>query len=359
MAQTSYGTLSTLDTLASSQQTIAAIGEDHAFEAVDRAFAAHNLISAGMTADFAELTEDRQRRYGTPAATKMVELDEFGSPDAQKGAAGSIVGFPMRLYGDGLQWTRKYFQNATGQELAAQVTMLLDADTTNTITLMKKALYSPVNYTSDDKLVSNLLQIPLSVKALANADGASLPVGPNAEVFNGATHTHYLTCQTPGTLTPADMNAFIGTVNEHFATGQQMVCIAKGDEQAVRGLVGFTGYYDARLIQPITAASAPGVPLDVVNTNNRAIGLYNGAEVWVKPWSVAGYMFTWMKGQTRPLCQRVRSLAANALVLVSDDDDHPLRSRRYERETGFGVYNRVNGAVLDMIHGIYTGPTIQ
>lgn len=358
MATPNYGTLSTLDTLASSQQTIAEIGEDRAFAAVDMALAAHNLIMADMTAGLAEITSDRQRRYGTPAAMKMQELDEFGSPDAQKIGAGSIVGFPLRLYGDGLQWTRKFMQNATGQELAVQTTAMLDADALNNIQLIQKAIFSPINYTSDDKLVDNLIQIPLAVKALANADGAGLPVGPNGEVFNGATHTHYLTCQTPGTLTPADMNAFTGTVSEHFNTGEQCVIIAKSNEQAIRNLTGFTAYYDMRLIQPTTAASAPGVPLDVVNTNNRAIGLYNGAEVWVKPWGISGYLFNWMKGQPRPLCQRVRNLTTNALVLVSDDDDHPLRSRAYERETGFGIYNRVNGAVMDMVHGVFQAPVI-
>lgn len=358
MATPNYGTLSTLDTLASSQQTIAQIGEDRAFEAIDLALKAHNLIVEGMLGDFCEVTTDRLRRFGNPNQMKMQELDEFGSPDAQKISAGQLVGFPLRLYGDALQWTRKFMQNAKASELAAQTTALMDADEVNVILQTKRALFYPVNYTSDDRLVDHLQAIPLPIKALANADGGGLPIGPNGEVFNGATHTHYLTCAVPGTLNVADGQALVGTVVEHFNNGSPRIYIAKGDEQSWRSLAGFVGYFDARIIQPTTAASAPGVPLDVVNINNRAIGVFAGAEVWVKPWMVQGYAFAWVSGQQRPLVFRVRDTAANALVLIADDDDHPLRARQYEREFGIGVGNRVNGAMLDMTHAVYTQPVL-
>jgi hypothetical protein len=354
-----YGTLSTFDTLAANYQNIAQIGEDRAFEAIDMALAAHNLQVQLLRGELCETTTDRLRRYGNPTQMKMVELDEFGSPDSQKILAGVMVGFPLRAYGASLQWNRKYFQNATGKELAAQITSMMDADVQNTILQIKKALFSPVNYTDDDRLVDHLNAIQLPVKALANADGAGLPVGPNGEIFNGSTHTHYLAVTTGGTLTTTDANALLNTVLEHFATGNARVNINRNDEATWRALTGFVPYFDPAVVQPITSASAPTVPLNLVNLNNRAIGRYLGAEIWVKPWMISGYAHAWVMGNTPPLCLRVRDAATDALLLVSDDEEHPLRAKQYEREFGVGVYNRVNSAVLDMLHSTtYAAPTV-
>src|SRR4051812_3956198 len=99
-----YGTLSALDLLATNIQTIAAIGEDTAWDAIAEALAAHNDIIADMVADLVEVTVDRERVYGTAMQFGMDELDEFGTPDAQKGLPGVLVGFPLRLFGSALQW---------------------------------------------------------------------------------------------------------------------------------------------------------------------------------------------------------------------------------------------------------------
>ncbi|MCA1609033.1 MAG: hypothetical protein LC730_06205, partial [Acidobacteria bacterium] len=92
-----YGTLSVLDTLAASQQTIAAYGEDNAFRDIELARNAHNSILRESIMDIVDITTDRQRRYGGLAEGTMEEVDEFGRSDAQKIAAGVTVGFPMRL----------------------------------------------------------------------------------------------------------------------------------------------------------------------------------------------------------------------------------------------------------------------
>jgi len=354
-----YGTLSTLDTLASTSQTIAQYGEDNAFAAIALALDAHNAIMQMLRGDMVETTTDRQRRYGNPSQMKMVELDEWGNADAQKIIAGVTVGFPLRLYGASLQWTKKYFQTATTKEIAAQVTAMMDADAQNITLQIKKVIFSPVNYLDDDRLVDHLNAIQLPVKALANADGAGLPVGPNGEVFDGTTHTHYLAAVTGGTLTTTDAGALVNTVVEHFADGEPRIDIARQDEPSWRALGGFVAYFDTRIIQPTTAASAPGVPLDVVNIQNRAIGVFQGAEVWVKPWMVPGYAHAWVKGQAAPFCLRIRDTTTDALILQADDEDHPLRAKMYEREFGVGTYNRINGAVLDMLHSTtYVAPVV-
>lgn len=358
-----YGTLAALDTLASaSNTTVAEFGEDRAFAEIDAALAAHNMIEAELLGSFVERTTDRLRRYGSTDSMAMDELDEYARPDAQKVAAGATVGIPLRLYGLSIQWTRKFFQNATPAELAAQTASAMDADSKVMQREIKRALFGPTNYTFVDRLIDS---VSLAVKRLVNADGAAIPLGPNGESFDGATHTHYLyTAST--SLAAADLNGLIETVIEHHATGQAMAYINRAQETAVRGLTGFTAYLDARLIPGGGATGAQATrSLDSFNLNDRAIGVYSAggvsAEIWVKPWVPSGYLFCWVMGAPVPLVMRTRNAGSGNLDLVADDEAHPLRARSFEREFGDSVWTRTNGAILFVdagSAGAYVAPTI-
>lgn len=355
-----YGTLAALDTLASlSNTTVAEFGEDNAFREIDAALAAHNAIEAELLGSFVDPTTDRLRRYGSNDSMTMEELDELGQPDAQKISAGATVGFPLRGYGEALQWTRLYFRNATPAELAAQVAGAMDADSRMLQREIKRAIFLPTNYTFTDRRVDS---VALPVKRLINADGASIPLGPNGETFDGATHTHYL-FTAAAALAAADANGLIETVIEHYPIGTARIYINRAQETAMRGLAGFTAYLDARLINQ-TAGVVAGQGLNSFNLNDRAIGVYSAggvsAEVTVKPWVPSGYLLAWVDGAPAPVAMRTRP-GAGGLELVAEDEDHPLRARRFEREMGFGVWTRNAAAVLFVDAGgagSYTAPTI-
>lgn len=356
-----YGTLATLDTLAASQQTIAQYGEDRAFEEIQRALAIHNRLTDEMLAMLVERTTDRQRRYGSNDSMAMDELDEFGSPDAQKIAAGATVGFPLRLYGIALQWTRKFMQNATAAELAAQVTAAMDADTRVIYRQIRRALFTPTNNTGYlDRLVDN---VNLAIRALANADSQAIPLGPNGETFDASTHTHYLF--TAGTsLAAADLTSLVNTVREHYSQGEIEVWINTAQETAVRALTGFTAITPV-FVTPANTSAAIVQEFDRGNPNNRLIGYYgtNYHPVYVKPHVPAGYLAAVLVDPgIKPLVLRERAAGSGAFVLAYEDEDHPLRARAWEREFGMGVWHRVAAAAL-MIDsggaGAYTAPSIS
>jgi hypothetical protein len=352
-----YGTSSVLDTLAANFQTVAQIGEDTVWDQLSLALAAHNRIVNSLLADFCQPTTDRLRRYGVAAQMQMDELDEHATPDAQKIPGGVVVGFPLKKYGSALQWTRTYFQKAKGSEIAAKMTGMLDADAFNLMRQIKKCLFRPTNYTFIDRLVDNLNVIPLPVKAFVNADGAGMPVGPNGETFDGSTHTHYLTCTTPGTLTDADLTSGLNTVLEHYSSGQAMIYVNQAQEATVRGFTpNFQQMYDNSLTIGGNVTYAKG-PLDAIQIYNRRIGTYRGAEVWVKPWMPAGYVFIFVKGAPKPICLRYDPDLPSNLTMVFEDELHPLRARAYERHVGFGVWNRTNGALIDITNASYTQPS--
>lgn len=354
-----YGTLSVLDTLAATQTSLIDYGEDRAWAEVDAALAAHNAQMADMLGDMVERSGDRLRRYGTAASKTMQELDEFGRPQAQKVTAGATLGFPLRLYGDALQWTRKFMQTGgSAQQLAAEFNAIIDADRRLTLYELKRSLFTPTNYTFADRLIDG---IDIAVKALANADSASIPLGPNGESFDGSTHTHYLF--TAGVaLAAADVSGLITTVRQHSAMGSVDLFINSAQETAMRGLSGFVAHIFGYIQRGGGATvDVSSQSLSPQNPGDRSIGFFGESEVWVKPWVPAGYVLALNVGAPqRPLVLRTRP-GQGDLQFVSDYDDHPLRARAYEREFGIGVYNRVGAAALFIdagAAGAYVAPTL-
>lgn len=335
-----YGTISTLDALASSQQTVAQFGEDKAFAGVQALLTAYNMQVNEDLADFVETTEDLFRRYGGGSVGYMDEVDQYGRADASKMAQGTQVGFPLRKFQKTLQWTRDGFTVMTGVEFAAQINQALLEDAATVRRAIKRALFTPTNYTFTDALVNNL-SIP--VKALVNADSAEMPPGPNGESFTSSTHTHYL---YSAAWDAAALTALITTVIEHFATGTVVVEINQAQEALTRAFTGFNAVVDARIINGSAVTYAAG-SLDTVNFNNRFIGVFGGAEIYVKTGRVpANYQLAYMRGAPeKPLAKRQRSADRADLRLVAENENYPLRAQTREREIGFGVWNRVAAAV--------------
>lgn len=352
---TAYGTYNLQDLLAA-QVPVIAFGEDNAFQAIQDALNAHNRITNEIISDLADTTTDQLRRYGGPNSMQMVAVDEWGVADAQKLTAGSNIGFPLRGYQITLQWTRWALEQMMTNELAVQFTAAQDADVKNLQLLVKQAIFTPTNATFIDKLV-NGLQLP--VKAFLNADGAPIPLGPNGEVFNGSTHTHYLGVATGGTPLVAEVQALIETVIEHYAVGQPYLFINRAQEATVRAFTGFQAYYDNR-VTVATTITRGDAGLNPIALYNRAIGILDGAEVWTKPWIPASYMFAYMNNGMKPLVLRERANSTSGLRIMADNEMFPLRANTMAREIGVGVWNRPNGAVLDTTTGssTYTAPTV-
>jgi hypothetical protein len=223
---------------------------------------------------------------------------------------------------------------------------------------IKRAIFTPTNYTFNDVLVDN---VQLAVKALANADGASIPLGPNGETFNGGTHTHYL-YTAAASLAAADVSGLVSTVREHTNTGTIQVWINAAQETAMRGLTGFVGHIFAWQRPGGGATTATtDQSLQVSNPNDRSIGYFGEAEVFVKPWIPAGYLAAVNVGAAEaPLLMRTRD-GQGDLALVYEDDNHPLRARAYEREFGMAVWNRVGVAALFVdagSGGSYVSPSL-
>jgi hypothetical protein len=346
-----YGTLSTLDTLKSLRNTtVAQYGEDRAYEAVAALLAAHNAIRNDRVRSLCEFTSDRLNSYGGAANGQMTEADEHGSPDVQKISQGVDVGFPLKLFQYAIGWTRKYMQNKSVAEWAGQLEGALIAHRLMVESQIKKAFFNPLNnLTYKDKLVDG---VTLPIRAFLNADGTEIPPDPYGQAFTAGTHTHYL---GTASFIAANLSSLITAIREHYNVGSIQVNINQGQESAVRAFTGFQAYTDLRVVQPLTQSYAQGM-LDLMDIYNRPIGLFDGAEINVKPWIPANYAAAYNPMQNKPLKFRTRTGAWTGLQLAADLADYPLYARFFEDELGIAPYERANGAALQTNNATYAIP---
>ena len=350
-----YGTLSTLDTLAAVRQSVVAFGEDRAWDSISQALEAHNNQVNEMLSSLIERTTDTRRSYGTGDTKSMDEMDQWGQADAQKISAAVTSDFPLRRFGNSLQWTRQWMASNSAAQLAAEIAAIFDADRNQIIRQAKRAIFTSTTNSSYVDYLGFPAGVTLTIRAFANNDGAGYPVGPNGEVF-ATSHNHYL---ANATLTTTAATNLITAVQEHYNSGQPVVVINSADEASWRGLTGFVALVDPRVT--INAnANQPYLRANYSDLYNRDIGYYGNALIRIRPWAIANYAFAYIEGQKPVLAMRVPSQAPQFgdLQFLYEDERLPLRARSYERQFGIGVWQRVGGAVLQFSNGTYQIPTI-
>lgn len=358
MAQNT-GTLSIADLLAVTNQSILDYGLEPIQAAIRAELAAHNVIVTEMVGSLAAVTTERATTYGGASGGEMSTVDEYGRSATQKPGANSPVAFPLHKHQFAIGWTADWFRVKTPADLARAVTNGEIAHRRKVQQQMKAAIFGATNYTVRDYMTDNA---DLAVKRFVNADGAVIPAGPNAEAFVGSSHTHYDAIAWSGANTAqrtAAVQALIDDVVEHGHGAMVKVYINKAQEADVRALTGFNAYIDPRVTVNANA-NQPGVRLDISRLDNRAIGIFGAAEVWVKPWVPASYMFAFDEGDARkPLAFRQDTAGAmQGLRVAASIDAHPLYAEYMEAMFGVGVWTRTNGAVLYLGGGSYTSPTL-
>jgi hypothetical protein len=313
----------------------------------------HNTLATTMIASLAEITSDRMRSAGSSDAGQMEEVDEFGRSKTQKPQVGATVGFPMRLFQYAVGWNRKFFETKTPADMAALYLAAKKAHRKKIQALIKRAFYLSTNFTYRDHLVD---KVDIAVKRFWNADSMPIPEGPNGEVYNAATHTHYM---ANAGLTAAFATSVVRTVVEHGLGGSVKLVINQADEVAFRALTGFQAYPDPRIALGTQINQIANPKLNITRLDNRAIGIFDAAEVWVKPWGIASYLFAYDEtADPKPLVMRTRDGSGFNLHVAAELDTYPLHAQYMEDEFDFAVQNRSNGAVGYFGGGAYVDPTI-
>lgn len=358
------GTMDVLSLLASQAElkTVQEFGEDKLFKGIDESLRIHNQITTELFDEFCEVTTDQLRRWGGEIRRRMGRLDEYGATDTQKSMlAAANVGFPLYQFGDALQWTRNYFLELTVRDLVMQFRAILTADLQNLYYQIKKTLVSPFNNVNYVDRVTDGVTLPL--RALLNGDGTPIPRNPNTgAAFDSATHSHYLNA---GAWNAAALDAGINNVLEHGVQGRIRLVVNTADESNVRNVAGFTAYAPQNIQLGSNTAFATGVVQDPYRPENRPIGIYGAAEIWVKHWWIPNYFVVYDTAPTRKvLAMRKRKGSSKAgfgdLNLVYDNENFPLRANQYLREFGMGVNDRSSASITYVgAGGNYVEPSIS
>lgn len=325
-------------------------------DALDADTAAYTGIVRDQLADLAVFKSGEAARigaYGGSAAGSLMKVGEYGRAPTQRGAAVAALAFPLDKYQYNVGWTAEWLKRKSPADFARSTQAVQQGWAQRVTAEIKRAIFGPTNYNFTDHLVDNTV---LAVKRLVNADSAVIPNGPNGETFTGSSHTHYL---GSAALDVAAVNANLAHLVEHGHTSRVRMYIAAANETAFRALTGFQAYTDPRLILG-TQANQPGQRLDITKTDNRAIGLFGVAEIWVKPWMIADYLFSFDAGSpNKPLRVREDQPGSLNIQRAAQFEDHPLHVDFFESYFGIGVETRTNGVVSYVANSTYASPTIS
>lgn len=339
----------------------AEVGLDTINTVIQKDLAYHNAIVADALRLLADPTSDQRRIYGTSAALPMTEVDEFGKAVPRKNKPGVAVDFPLRRFSTMVGWTRTALKIAKAAEVARKYMEVRDGHTAEVVRQIKKAVYNNTNYTQVDNLSGgSAAGITLNVKRFLNADGAEIPNSPAGASFAGASHTHYFAI-TGAAVASTDIDYMVNHLTEHGNTQDVIIVINLADKALITG-----NGAEFRPLTPVTVVnngqSATTVErMDNSDLENQFIGYWRDqAQVWVKPWAVAGYFFAFAAGAPeKPLAFREYSdPSLQGLRLDAQVEDYPMQAEAFEAVFGIGVWNRTNGVVMQVNSTTYSNPTI-
>jgi hypothetical protein len=328
-------------------------GEDRIWEAIQVELAVQNRLTTEFLRLFCEFTNDNMRRYGSSSRMQMQRVDQRGSVMPQKPILpGQNIGIPLALYDLATQWTTKALERLPAQQMARNIDAATLGDRVNVMSAVRTALFNPTNHVEyENDLTGNPIELP--VKVLLNADGQTIPLGPQGESFNGGSHTHYMFAAAPSA---ADGAALLENVVEHFASGDMRLYINRQEEPTVEAWTGFKAYDDPRLREGAQAANAGALGgVQFFDLNNRRIGVFRSAQVEVKAWVPPGYLMAVNLAGPKVLAYRTYDAESGQFRLVFRDRSKPLEYSVWEREFGVAVVQREVAAIM-RVGGSYTAP---
>lgn len=336
--------------------TVVEYGEDKVNEIVQAELTAHNNLVNDMMAALATPTVERFMRSGAGQRFVFAETDELTRDRTQKTSEGQTLGLPLRRFTAAVGWDNEYLETATLGEIQRTLLRVQQGDLDNLQRAVKTALFSPTNYDFFDEYGTP--QITLPVKGLHNADGYQIGNGPNGEVFNGATHTHYL---ANATLTEALVDNAVRTVVEHGYEQGVEIFINETNTAAFAGLAKFTPALGP-LVTPGGNITVANVTNDGSRLTNAVVGVWDGKYiVRTKQYIPASYFTVVAVGQgdeMRPLAFRQHQREGKrGLQTAGEIRMYPLQTRYMRRYFGVGIFNRAAASVADFGSAAYRVPT--
>lgn len=381
--------LNTLDALRVAQGTPIDYDRDELTVQIGMLLEAHNHLCAEQLSMFCNFSPERFVRLGATDSVNMMQLDAGGIPTAQKVyVIGSNQGWPLRRFGIGLQWNNEYWAQKDMKQFANQLEAILTADKKLLASRIRRAFLKSTGETFVDFLKD---QMPLPVKPLINADGTAIPPNPYGVTFDNSNHTHYMYCGSgnadSGSAAFTDtgntawnnsstaaskahnLDAMLANLREHYTDGSNIFLVSQ-TEAAFFAPANGNGSQIPGFQKAEYTVIKPSQNRDVLqglgfynpeNSYDRFIGVYDGTEVWVKPWVPAGYVLLFNVSAPKPLQVRVNdttglpgttvngsnSMGGGDLRMVFEYQPYPLYAQAMVRDFDVAASTeRQNGVAM-------------
>jgi hypothetical protein len=349
-----FGLLGVNDT---SREYVNVVGQRAVYDAATEYLTrANEDMAAFLNVFVEEMTEAHTERYYLPGGGMLAKRAKLATGPARKAAGYWDVAYPLEDYGEQLAYSDIDMAYMTLQDMQRHLDSILIADVNIVRWCVLHALLDDGGGAAttfvDERKGS------LSIQPLANGDSVVYPpvLGSHTE----ATEDHYAESGYASAAISDANNPLItlrDEIEEHFGQGNIVVFCNNAQTNKISDLTDFDPIDDEYVVPGANTAQVVGMP----GVPGRIIGRSNN--VWVSEWRwmPANYLFGLDLERPKPLKMRVDPAdtgLGSGLQLVANDVQYPLQAAHYRHRFGFGVGNRLNGAVLELgTGGTFTVPT--
>ncbi len=346
---------------ASDYQFVNTVGQQLTYELTKQYLERVNLDMQLSLSMFVQGTTTKfQERYQLPGGGRMQEIGRLARPAVVRATGSFTVGYPLQGFGDAVAADRVDMAYMSTAEYERHVDSVVIRDRNEVRFRILRALFK-----STDTSIEDPERGAITVKPLANGDSVLYPpvLGSSSE----ATDNHYLESGYAAAAISDSNNPLVtlrNEIEEHFGTqtgGNNIVVFCNNAQSEQLGaLTDFVSIVDYRVRAGANVDTPMGVPPNIPTTA-RVLGVSNGC--WVVEWRFipANYLVAVDADQPAPLKMRVDPPETGlplGLQLVARETLNPMETAIWEHRYGFGVANRLNGAVMELgTGGTYTIPT--
>lgn len=325
-------------------------------QAIAQSLAEHNRQLDAVYGLYVTRTPAFKKRFKTANYAELQPLDQFGRALPIFPAGHYDLGWP--LYEAGAAWGATWLarKQMTVQIVNDTLDTLLQADIAWMRRGIMRALFYPQSWIFEDEDKGDVEVMPL-----ANGDGTEyfVQVGYDRAISN---HNHYLA--RAGKLSK-DNDPFAElalTLEEHPENaGATLIAIVSAKDKGAFLDENYTKFHplpDANIKR--SDAKDQLVTTLGVSPPGKILG-YHEAGIWITQWDgmPQNYISAIAVGANKPLAMREHELASlRGFLAVADREDYPYWERQWIRMAGFGAWNRLGAAVMQMnaTDNVYTSP---
>lgn len=338
---------------------LATAGQEVVYEVADENTRMHNEDMGLMMSTFvSETTEIFKTKYKLPTGGRMQRRGRQSAPGVSKQLGEWDVAFKLEDFMEGFAGNHIDLAYTSAKQLELHMTSAFNSNRNTLRFEVLKQLFNNNQVTFSDEERGDLI-----IEPLANQDGTVYPPVLGSETE--AEDNHYLGSGYSAANIDDDNNP-LDTLEdeliEHFGdnTGGNNIVVFHNQAQTSQ----LEALEDYNAVQNLFVRSGDNVDIPIGLPTVPGVIKGRTSTVWAVEWRwmPANYLLAVHLEAEAPLKMRVDPALTQiprGLAMIFEDERFPFKHMYWQHRYGFGVANRLNGAVMFLdASGSYTIPTI-